>query len=167
MLIIQITKIKFCQYQMRDVSPNFMLAKDSMINLYLQSYTYTMILEQTHTVRVSCCRLVTSNASSKCGPTVQLCLLPTEHMAVVVDATEAEEMQERYMCICHKLFWFDLFSSTLSLSLSLSLSPLSCSSSPSLPPSLHINLLHEIDFHAACQVQIYLNQHILITSEQR
>ena len=58
-----------------------------------------MILEQTHTVRVSCCRLVTSNESSKRGPTVQLCLLPTEHMAVLVDATEAKEMEEMFVLL--------------------------------------------------------------------
>ena len=61
-------------------------------------------------MRISCCRLVTSSVSSKRGPTVQLCLLPTEHVAVLVDATEAKEMEDRYS-----------LSFSLSLSLSLSL----------------------------------------------
>ena len=73
-----------------------MLAKITCYNFYnCTMYIYTMIVEQTHTVRVSCCRLVTSNASSICGPTAQLCLLPTEHVAVLVDTTEVEEMEER------------------------------------------------------------------------
>ena len=94
----------------------------------LTCYCYTLmssvLLEQTHTVRVSCCRLVTSSASSKGGSTLQLCFLPTEHMAVLVDAIEAREMEDRY---AHSLSLF--------------------------PPSLLINLftqiMHKIDFPLA------------------